>query len=94
MVPATLSYDNATNTARSGPNQASGSGVTYSVTVTGSDRPTTPSRVVRVVVVTTGGLAACPCGIFSSTSLPAGAAFDPTPTELGVKFLFGLWTAM
>ncbi|MEZ4867702.1 MAG: DUF4082 domain-containing protein [Caldilineaceae bacterium] len=96
LVPATVSYDNANQTATLAPNNPLASSTRYTVTVQGGAadprvKDTAGNALATDYVLsftTTGPLgASCPCSIWDGTATPTvAAANDPFAIELGVKF--------
>jgi hypothetical protein len=92
LVPATVSYDGATNTATLTPNQPLPLSTTYTATIKGGSGGVTNSSGTALTSdytwsFTTATPAACPCTIFPASATPGTAsAFDSTANELGVKF--------
>jgi hypothetical protein len=90
-IPATVSYDSTTNTAKLTPSAALANGTLYTATISGSDTNGNglPSLVTwnfrTAYAGQVGG--ACPCTIFTDSTVPATTAYpDAGSVELGIKF--------
>ena len=94
LVPATVAYNAATNTATLTPSSALANGATYTATVKGG---ATDPRVKDLAgnalaanvtwSFTTAAGPTCPCSLWSSTTIPTVTADpDTAAVEVGVKF--------
>jgi hypothetical protein len=84
VVPATLTYDNASRAATLQPNALLSQGTLYTATLSGA-----ADQAGNVIAPTTWSFTtvSCPCSIWSSTATPGTpAANDGQPIEVGVKF--------
>jgi Domain of unknown function (DUF4082)/Bacterial Ig-like domain len=92
VVPATVSFDASTDTARLVPNASLLNSTTYTVVVKGgaggvTDTAGNPLASDFTSTFTTIAGVACPCTIWSSSTTPATAATTDTAAyELGVRF--------
>jgi hypothetical protein len=91
-VPATVSYNPATNTATLTPNSTLAFSTTYTITVQGGAGGVTDVAGNMMTgnftsFFTTMAAPACPCTVFSSSSAPAiPSVSDTGAVELGMKF--------
>lgn len=87
LVPATLSYDSATNTATLTPVASLIADITYTATVVDAlDLVGNPLGIADSWSFTTV-LLVCPCSIWDDTAIPGVVSSgDPDSVELGMKF--------
>jgi hypothetical protein len=92
VVPATVAYNTATNTAILTPLQSLAASTTYAATIAAGttgvrDAAGNGLSADYTWSFTTGGGSSCPCSIWSPSATPANAsANDPFAQEVGVKF--------
>jgi hypothetical protein len=91
LVPATVSYDDPSRTARLTPSSALAASTTYTATVSGA-RDQTGNQMTNPVTwsFTTAAAAPpgeCPCSIWGASATPVTASVNDTQAvELGVRF--------
>ena len=94
LIPAAITYDSSTKTARLIPNLPLDYGTTYSVRLRGG---ATDPRVKDALgnalaadvtwTFTTAGGSSCPCTVWTDATVPSiPSVVDPSPVTLGVKF--------
>ena len=91
MVPATVTYNAATNTATLTPDAALNLGASYSATVKGGASGMTDVAGNPLAADTTWSFSTvadnCPCSIWDDTATPASSPVnDSQPIEVGTKF--------
>jgi hypothetical protein len=86
-VPATLSFDVPSNTAKLTPSAPLAQSTTYTATVSGVlDTSGTPMAAPYSWSFTTDAGPSCPCNIFGNAIPTVASVGDPNAVELGVKF--------
>lgn len=93
IVPATVAWTAATNTARLTPNNSLAPSASYTATLTTGIRDLSGNALAasNTWSFTTAAGPSCPCTAFSSSAAPATPSVnDPNPVELGVKFRVAL----
>ncbi|MDX6452423.1 MAG: hypothetical protein QOH16_2472, partial [Gaiellaceae bacterium] len=91
VVPSTVSYDSARQSATLTPNAPLALSTTYTVVVkggTGGVSDTSGNALASDYTSTfvTGTPAACPCNLLGSATPTLASTSDASPTEVGVKF--------
>ena len=90
LVPATVTYDGPSKTARLNPSSALAYGQTYTATVksgTSGVKDSAGNALASDKAWTFTTPVACPCTVFAPTEGPLGNATVDSPLEVGMKFV-------